>query len=135
MSKIKPEIISDVLTKLREGFSLNKILDSDECDLSISEFNDLIKRGDDSGLGFNLGERVRTVTEERSMAQLEKAVEELEDNKMMIEPVDRVKIRLNIAKLQADFVRKNTPDTNQAQKISIKDIEKSNKKKRTKLGV
>lgn len=77
----------------------------------------------------------RRKDEALSIGQLEKAIDDLEENKTSIDPIDRIKIRLNIAKIYSDIIKKEGPKSDEVETISVKAIEKNNKKRRSKLGV
>ena len=135
MNKAKKEAVYNVLSKLRDGYSLSSSIESIKDAPTIPELNKMIDDGDKCELGFNLSKKISNMFNERPIAQLEKAIQELEDDGCDIESLDRVKIRLSISKLQYEFLKKNTSESQDFTSLSIEDIEKENKKHRSKFGV
>ena len=111
MSKVNKEAVYSVLNKLRDGYSLSSCIENIKDSPSVYEFSKMIQDGDKCELGFNLGKKISNMLNERPIAQLEKAIQELEDDECDIESLDRVKIRLNISKLQHEFLKKNVSES------------------------
>ena len=124
-----------VIGKIRDGFSVRDALANVEGSPTLNQFGEWMNQGDKCSLGFNLRKAYERAVSERPIAQLEMSLKELEDNKAEIKPLDVIKQRISIAKLQAECMGRSGDASNEADSVSIKDIENYNKKQRSKFGV